>query len=52
MLGNIRYNEWGQVVGAGAVEVICRYVVMTRVCASLELLSFVETTSKMYFLSQ
>lgn len=21
MLGNIRYNEWGQVVGAGAVEV-------------------------------
>ena len=21
MLGDIRYNEWGQVVGAGAVEV-------------------------------
>ena len=21
MLGNIRYNEWGKVVGAGAVEV-------------------------------
>ena len=27
MLGDIRYNEWGQVVGAGAVEV--RYFLPT-----------------------
>ena len=39
MLGDIRYNEWGQVVGAGAVEVIYLLTSTSKIVRASQILS-------------